>query len=330
MPTPAPPPLTPPPTTLGPLTGLGLAPSACDAVDVEDAGPITFRPGGGFGCTWCGGTLGNSPRVNNASLADINLDGANSSGIKLRGLGTAKFGTIALEVDVATERFVGLAGVDPVLTDDAVLGAKIVLEMPGGTTVHLTISDYDDAVESWAVDHAPMTAYRATYVGGSGQIEPLCPSTSPENQWFTLIAGETYDRVTHTVVADPRTVSLACVGEAAAKMKLMGYGPHGNRGAGPEEREATLRMITADYCGDGTSFTASGVAVAWRDAAGTVLPPTAEKTMEALWNEHGAICLGTPRHAALSDVLDRCPIPACDEPTDDVPDGAVWRTMLPR
>lgn len=306
--------------------------SACDPVDTEGDDPIHFRPGGGFGCTWCGGSLGNSPRVNNAALADIQLDDINSSGVKLRGLISPQNQTLDLDVDAETERFIGVApgsGDEVLLQGSALLGAKIVLEMPGATIIHLTITDYDEKVESWATDRAAMTAYRATYVGATGHIEPLCPTTSVENQWFTLIAGETYDRVTHAIVADPRVVSLACVGEAAAKMKLMGYGPQGNRGSSVEERAATLRMVTADYCGDGTSFTTSGVAVAWRDIAGTVEPPVAEVRMEAWWDQHGAICLSRPRHVALSDVHARCWIPSCDD-LDEIPAAAVWQTKLPQ
>ena len=67
---------------------------------------------------------------------------------------------------------------------------------------------------------------------------------------------------------------------AAAKMKLMDYGPHGNREASEEERAATLHMITASYCGDGHSFTTSGTAVAWRNDDDTVLPPFMETRLE--------------------------------------------------
>src|SRR5687767_11598233 len=67
------------------VSGLAAAPG-CDPPDVADPGPADLRPGGGFGCTWCGGTLGNSPRVNDASLADIHLDESNGDGVKLCGL----------------------------------------------------------------------------------------------------------------------------------------------------------------------------------------------------------------------------------------------------
>lgn len=78
-----------------------------------------------------------------------------------------------------------------------------------------------------------MTAYRATYVGTQNTLQPLCPATNPDNELFTLILGETYEQTADPVVNRPGSVTIACVGEAASKMKLMDYGPNGNRKASP-------------------------------------------------------------------------------------------------
>jgi hypothetical protein len=110
-------------------------------------------------------------------------------------------------------------------------------------------------------------------------------------------------------------------------MKLLDFHPHGNRQASPAERQATLRMVTADYCGTGHSFTVNGTPVAWRDAAGLVEPIGKENVIEALWDADGAICLTKPRHADLDEVAAECgEIEPCNG-TEFV-DGAVWRTML--
>jgi hypothetical protein len=320
-------------TALLALTG---APG-CDAPD-EDLGAITLRPGGGFGCRWCTLSTGNSPNINGADLSDINLDvvhtnGHNTSGIKLRNGNTPDEVVFRLTVDPATESFVGLGvGEDDydvaIVSGAGIVGAKIVLEMPNnGQTVYLEITDYDAGIPSWAKNGKPITAYRAQYVGSLNTLQPLCPTIDPENQWFTLVLGETYDQATNEIVARPDSVSLACVGEAAAKMKLMDYGPHGNRQASAKERITTLRMITADYCGTGHSFTASGTAVAWRNDDNSVLPPFEEAVLEAKWGHEGALCLDKPRHASIDDVLEHCEIPTCEG--EDFVEGMTWRTMLP-
>ena len=313
---------------------LPLAIAGCDAHEFADEGEISFRPGGGWGCTHCTIVLGNSPNINGADLSDINLDGTNTSGIKLKMGTTPGNRPFRLEVDTASESFIGINPQDPediLIKGAGFVGAKIVLEMPGAIDVALEITGYDDDIESWAQDGAALTAYRATYLS-NGQYQSLCPSTSPENQAFTLILGETYKRGTGSqtgilsIDKTPRSVTLACVGEAAAKMKLMDFHPLGNRGADTDERMATLRMITADYCGDGTPYTATGIPVAWRDADDLMQPPTSEDLLEAMWTANGARCLDSPRLTSLD--LIHCQVPTCNDDGTFLSDD-VWRTMLP-
>ena len=115
------------PTILFALLTLTGAPG-CDAPVEEELGTIEVRPGGGFSCSWCTLT-GNSPIVNGASLADINLDlvntnGTNTAGIKLRNGNTIDNMEFQLDVDPATERFVGRDAKNPGLT--VVSGAGFV------------------------------------------------------------------------------------------------------------------------------------------------------------------------------------------------------------
>lgn len=294
--------------------------------DVEEAsGEVTFRPGSGW-CSQCGLIYNNAAIVNGASLADIHLDYASTSGVKLRPGNSPQNQPFRLDYDWDNDRFVGimLDGSDEqVLEGRGFVGAKIVLEMPGAVTIDLEITDYDDDIRSWSATGERITAYRAQYLGPNG-IAPLCPSVDPNNQWFTLIGGEIYGQ---GVQAAPRSITIACVGEAAAKMKLMDFHPAGSRGASVAERQATLRMITADYCGTGQSFTQTGTPVAWRDWQGLIKPPYGEDVMEALWTESGASCLSTPRFVAREDVEAVCSIPVCED--ESIVDGAIWRTMLP-
>jgi len=317
------------------LATLGLALFAiagCDTQDVDDLGEAAVRSG--WGCSHCGIVLGNSPTINGASLSDINLALANSTGIKVKLGTTPQNRPFRLEIDPSNESFRAVDPQDPdqlLLQGTDFIGAKIALEMPGAIDVTLVITDMDEEVESWSADGSPLVAYRAEYMSGNQYIS-LCPSTSPENQWFTLISGELYNQANNgtslgisgiTTSAD--SVTLACVGEAAAKMKLMDFHPAGNREASQDDRMSTLRMITADYCGDGTPYTGTGIPVAWRDAKETVEPPTTEDILEALWTPSGARCLDTPR--LIERDMIHCEIPTCDH--QEFEGGDVWRTMLP-
>src|SRR6185295_18525269 len=69
------------------------------------------------------------------------------------------------------------------------------------------------------------------------------------------------------------------------------------------QRQAMLKMFTADVCGDGTSFTVQGQPLVWADANGVtsfVKPPG---SLEAIWNEGGALCLDTPRRPELAPAI---------------------------
>jgi hypothetical protein len=304
--------------------------SGCDeaASDFASDEAIAFRP---FSCTWCT-TFGNGPIVNNSSLSWIVPGGTTPSGLKVQHVqvGMKQY---TLGVNTETERFTGRDLNNPADRVDgaALVGAKIVLELmnSGGAQVLLTITDYDDSVASWSDTGAPVTAYRASYSTFSNkgsQTSPLCPSASPENQWFVLIAGERYDSATNAAIPDPSGVTIACVGEAAAKMKMLDYHPRGERGASLGQRQSTLYMLTADYCGSGTSNTISGKHVAWENADGTAPPPYDATDLEAIWGPSGALCINKPRHVSLDEVLDQCAIPLCDD--DSIPPGAEWRTSL--
>lgn len=313
-------------TTLLALT-LTLAGGCDEAVDFAEPvaeGDLEFRP---LSCTWCT-TIGNSPVMNGTPFDYIVPMGSNNVGMKMVG-GFVGLDNYSVGVDPATERFFfyDLNDQDVYLSGADLVGAKIVFEMVNtAQVVHLEILDVDANVASWATGAPPQTFYRASYFD-KGVPTPLCQGNNPDAQWFTLISDELYDPVTHAISPANGAVTVACVGQAAAKMKLFDYHPRGTKQATVDQRLATLRMITADYCGDGTSFTQAGVHVAWRNLGGEVQPPYAEKSMEAYWGPNGAICLTRPRVVAIDDVLERCAIPSCAD-VDDVGD-AEWRTMLP-
>lgn len=117
-----------------------------------------------------------------------------------------------------------------------------------------------------------------------------------------LVEGERYDRDAKQVssASGKGWVNIACAGSAVAKMTLMRYDariPLGDAHATTAtQRTAALKMITADYCGTGRSFTEMGTPLRWENQGNWVVPSqNAESSREALWTESGALCLGTPR-----------------------------------
>jgi len=95
--------------------------------------------------------------------------------------------------------------------------------------------------------------------------------------------------------------NLGCAGSALAKVALTGH-TEAARHAGTfittlSERQTMLKMLAADYCGDGTPFTVPGQPLNWLDDHGTMKLLTSKDKLvfESRWSDKGATCLNKPR-----------------------------------
>jgi hypothetical protein len=128
--------------------------------------------------------------------------------------------------------------------------------------------------------------------------------------------------------------SLSCTVTAPAECVRLGYAPWGYAPDGTSLQpfhRACMRMIRADYCGDGTARTAPGVEVSVFDRVGiNRVAEDAAGEPEALWSPEGAVCFLRSRRPGLSsaEVRSSCPRlgpPPADGCTaasfDDLPDA---------
>jgi ADYC domain len=119
-------------------------------------------------------------------------------------------------------------------------------------------------------------------------------------------------------------ILLTCTGGAEGKCVRFGYKPWG---FGPDNislapyYQACVRLVRADYCGDGIGHTRDGTPIDIFDTIGIQRDePGPEMSFEAAWGVDGAICV---RHTRLPDVLDRaalmaqCPRLARSETCDE-------------
>jgi hypothetical protein len=98
---------------------------------------------------------------------------------------------------------------------------------------------------------------------------------------------------------------IGCAGHAIAKQHLTGHTKAASHyllwTTTINQRTANLKMLTGDYCGNGTPFTVAGEKIKWQDEWGyynTVNDPSyipMTKVLEARWDENGAICMNMPR-----------------------------------
>lgn len=170
-------------------------------------------------------------------------------------------------------------------------------------------------IEAEAEPHGMLAAYAVSELDeATGRWVPYCPPAS-DGRPRTAVAlpGRWRDGGAGAFVEDPHDFTLSCTGGSNHKCARLGYVP-GARTADGESLtpffEACVRMMRADYCGDGRSHTTAGVAVELVDRAGRRGHTHALRMgFEAVWGRDGAICVRRPRNAdlSLSGLAERCP-----------------------
>jgi hypothetical protein len=294
-------------------TGIG----GCDDPEPDES---TFRDGVYQCPRWkCGS---NTSEVNGKSLQELHLGGQpNADGVQLVGftppLGVLLDWTLGVDGDELVARG-GLFG-NSTLRGTQLIGSLIWLQLDGSISLPVVIAGYEE-VDSWAANGEPVAAYALTYADLAQPLltRSVCKGTliDPLQAAVVVLAGERYDLDDKTVIPNQTNwITLACAGSAAAKMALLGYGPHAeftdsSQPASVDRRQATLSMITANYCDDGDSYTEDGTLLAWENQSGTVTPEGEVGELEAIWTQDGAICLDVPRLVDREDVA--CPLPTCE------------------
>lgn len=108
-------------------------------------------------------------------------------------------------------------------------------------------------------------------------------------------------------------VNVGCASHALAKLHLSGHTEAAQTQTqnlaipdeekfqtSTDERQAWLKMIVGDYCGNGTPFTVAGQPLEWADNRKWMWYPSDAPNveLEARWTAAGASCLNTPRTLA--------------------------------
>jgi len=266
----------------------------------------------------------NSPVVDGAeppsrAFHELNVSGLpNSAGLSVVGVhqGTAAY---SLEVVGARVSARPKTGTAPVLSGAGLVGlaldltdqrdAKIVVAFAG-----VSMAPY------WAGPAGSVSSYSLTYMSApEGTPQPLCTAGINE---AILFSGDRYDGLRKTVTATGAAtrgwVNIACARTALAKMFLVRHTEASQIvETTAAERQAMLKMFTADVCGDGTAFTVPGQPLLWRDAKGITAFNGLPATFEAVWSDHGAVCLDQPRRPELAAAIAaHCgPLPRCTAQT---------------
>jgi hypothetical protein len=196
------------------------------------------------------------------------------------------------------------------LTDGRVLrspelaGAALTVMTAGGPRrIRLDAVEPDPDAKSGVV-----WLHRMRVEQADGSLVDLCqPGPDGRRQGFPLASRMHPDGRTETTA--PEIFDLVCTGGARAKCVRFGYRPWVADEAGLYN--ACVRMVRADYCGDGQGTTRDGMSIdLYDDRRIQVADVAPEHAFEAGWTAAGAVCVAHVRvkeNASLAAVSRSCP-----------------------
>ncbi|MCK6587359.1 MAG: pentapeptide repeat-containing protein [Polyangiaceae bacterium] len=253
--------------------------------------------------------LMNGDRLSGVALSGSIVNGASLSGVRLTGMQLA--GSALKDVELNGTVLSGALETGEILVGIELIGAKMTGVLTDGTEVTLRI---DDVVTTADPD---ILNYKVSYLDPNGSSSPVCGLDSAGLEIMSFPLAGRYDHSAGTptggsFIDDATQFSLACKGAAIAKCAELGYKPFQSvtecNSAGQCHdvslaplHQACVRMVRADYCGDGVSHTYNGTEVDVFDAFGIKDEDlTVPGGVEAEWGVDGAQCILHTRWAVAS------------------------------
>jgi hypothetical protein len=195
---------------------------------------------------------------------------------------------------------------------------EFVVKLSDGRTLHsvdlvgaeLTIDDAGQPLEI-RIDAVEKDAKSAALLHGvsvrsaSGDWAPYCEPDADGRRVAFPIAGRS--RADGRLVDDASRFELVCTSGAQGKCVRLGYRPWQQLDA----YNACVRMIRADYCGDGVATTRDGTTIDIYDTLGVQQSePGGTFAFEAGWTPDGAVCVHharIPENTSLEKLAASCP-----------------------
>jgi hypothetical protein len=241
-----------------------------------------------------------------------------------------------LKLDVQGQQLFGSPGGKV----DEVVGAHLLLEKTMDTsgtprTYDLTIESVDTTTPFWAgcipsgndsdecqMAPAAVNTYTFTAMASDGcQVAVCSPEMTGDYNELTgsavIFRGDHYTDTYDVSKESGPMFNIACVRSDLYKLHMLRHTSAARspgHDSGFPQRQALLRMLTADYCGIGHPFTKNDTAIRFQ-LRDPVYSPTAAShyviggtdTQEALWTPDGALCISSPRSGVgLDEIQNVC------------------------
>lgn len=303
------------------LAGIATT-SACDA-ETDSGEMSTFRAGPGGS----GGGMGNTHVIDTSDIAAIDTQGAWLDGVRLRRVQiliggvptTIKEGSLRVKDgtvigNVGATKYAGMDFSNSIWSFQA-----------GGSEVTATLTKVDNSDDAGFYDplnddellklDPDRLVYSFTYENGSKPIA-TCPEDTAGGARLVLFGDINVNHNNGDITQRDDTIYFGCLSGVVGKTALYGYAPDSPTATSVSLDEFNLatRALRADYCADGTSFTAEGNLVTFRDRYGINAHTEAGFNDEALWGPNGVVCLNRIRLTGDPVAAFTCggvPVPLC-------------------
>ncbi len=243
----------------------------------------------------------NGRSLNGRSLNGRSLNGRSLNGVALGGVSLEGGPAIAVSLDETVFRD---ASKDKEIKKKDLIGASFTGTLDDQTTLDLRIdaidrSPEDSSIRVYAVSYATDEGWRSLCADDDGEVEMAIPLAGRWSYAEGVPGGGAW-------IADPSAFTFACRGHALAKCVELGYAPwerakvkvpggNGHTSVSlADHHQACTRLIRADYCGDGKSYTLDGTLLNLYDGLG-VQDDTEGWSFEAEWGPNGARCVAQRR-----------------------------------
>ncbi len=228
-------------------------------------------------------------------------------------IGTLLVGAFSLSATAAELRSIEVDGTEfrvtltagRVLRSTELVGATLTITTSGGI-LRLRI----DAVERvWETGHAPVWLHSFSTEMADGSRQALCDAGPDGRRQGFPLAGRARSEGAMEP-AEPGVFEIVCTSGARGKCVRFGYLPWISA-AMRNIYDACVRMVRADYCGDGAGTTCDGMGIDLYDDRGIQQSdsnPTQE--FEAGWTVAGAVCVRHVRvkeNTSLEGLAASCP-----------------------
>jgi uncharacterized protein YjbI with pentapeptide repeats len=242
--------------------------------------------------------------INGVSINGVSINGVSINGVSINGVSIN--GVSINGVSINGSELVGEASDGTPYGGTAFVGAELAGELPSDS-LPLRVDGARAAGDVWY--------YQVSYDAGSGR-QSLCGLDGGGNPVEAVALAGRWNMSQGVAgggawINDPVAFTFGCRTAALAKCVDLGYKPWASAGAVSlrDHHQACTRVLRADYCGDGRSWTVNGTPINLYDGIAIQADTTSWK-IEAEWTTDGARFITNATSQARMKLVSGTP-PAC-------------------